>query len=208
MSVIRRLQARYESKQQDWELVHNRLAFLRQAKLIETDPGNQFRLDRQIKTVEQELAVIQQELTHYEQELSQVRSEDKFQSQQRYSTPSKSASSLPAQHRVEGIETGAGDTNMDEGKQVNYKTTEEIRSPIIEIESCELTQLTLQFLKQYSRWFFNAARIRGWGAEQSGYKAFSQYSTNEIAQCLQQLFASNKLRVKTSKQGTTLYTVK
>lgn len=115
---------------------------------------------------------------------------------------------LPIQQEVEAQFTQQSATfklYMDEG---GHKTTEEIRPPIIEIESCDLTQLTLQFLKEYSRWFFNAARIRGWGAKQSGYKGFSQYSTNEIDQCLQQLFASNKLRVKTSKQGTTLYAVK
>jgi uncharacterized caspase-like protein len=101
----------------------------------------------------------------------------------------------------------------DEGEHVNHEsvrgaTIEEIKSPVTEIESYELTQLTLQFLKQYSRWSFNAARIRGWGAEQSGYEAFSQYSTNEIDQCLQQLFTSSKLRVKTSKKGTKLYAFK
>lgn len=108
---------------------------------------------------------------------------------------------LPIQQEVEAQFTQQSETSkpyMHEGDQENHKTT----------EFNELTQLTFQFLEQYSRWFFNAARIRGWGAQQSGYEAFSQYTTNEIDQCLQQLLASNKLRVQTSKQGTTLYAVK
>ncbi|MFN6564948.1 MAG: hypothetical protein RMY28_034840 [Nostoc sp. ChiSLP01] len=101
MSSVRRLQAMYDSKQQEWEVVHERLTSLRQAKLIETDPGNQFKLDRQIKSIEQELAVIEQELTQLEQQLTQVSHQDKFQSQQTYSASNKSTSSLPTQPRYE-----------------------------------------------------------------------------------------------------------
>ncbi|MBD2562633.1 hypothetical protein IQ274_10390 [Nostoc sp. LEGE 12447] len=101
MSSVRRLQAMYDSKQQEWDVVHERLTSLRQAKLIETDPGNQFKLDRQIKSIEQELGIIQQELTQFEQQLAQVRHEHKFQSQQDYSASNKSTSSLPTQPRYE-----------------------------------------------------------------------------------------------------------
>lgn len=40
--------------------------------LIETDPATQFKLDRQVKTAEQELTAIQQELTQLEQQLAQA----------------------------------------------------------------------------------------------------------------------------------------
>jgi uncharacterized protein YbcI len=75
-------------------------------------------------------------------------------------------------------------------------------------EKINIEQLILQFLKHYSRWFFNASRIRGWGAEQRGYESFRKYSINEIDQYLQRLVAQEKLRVKTSKKGTILYATK
>ena len=84
---------------------------------------------------------------------------------------------------------------------------ESVSSDVV-TEHDEIAQLILQFLKHYSRWFFNASRIQGWGAEQPGYESFSKCSTDEIDQYLQRLFALNKLRVKTSKKGTILYAVK
>ncbi|WP_157943318.1 hypothetical protein [Nostoc sp. CENA543] len=109
MSSVRRLQAMYESKQQDWELVHDRLTSLRQAKLIETDPGNQFKLDRQIKTIEQELSVIQEELTQLEQQLSRTdssKSRDEFiqtkptSTKYQYHEVRSSTSSTPLKRRI------------------------------------------------------------------------------------------------------------
>ncbi|MFN6564949.1 MAG: hypothetical protein RMY28_034845 [Nostoc sp. ChiSLP01] len=69
MSSTRRLQVIYESKQQEWEAVHERLSSLRQSRTIETDPENQFKLDRRIKVIEQELKVIQDELNQIEHQL-------------------------------------------------------------------------------------------------------------------------------------------
>jgi hypothetical protein len=93
-------------------------------------------------------------------------------------------------------------------RDVRSNPRDESVSSDVVIEHDEITQLILQFLKHYSRWFFNASRIQGWGAEQLGYESFGKYSTNEIDQYLQRLFALNKLRVKTSKKGTILYAVK
>lgn len=73
MSSVQRLQVMYESKQQEWSVAHDRLTSLRQARLIETDASNQFKLDRQIKVGEQELAVIQQELDNLEHQLTQTK---------------------------------------------------------------------------------------------------------------------------------------
>jgi hypothetical protein len=105
---------------------------------------------------------------------------------------------------------------QNKGEQLYAEPSRDVRSNPIDksvssdvvIEHDEIAQLILQFLKHYSRWFFNASRIQGWGAERPGYESFSKYSTNEIDQCLQRLFSLNKLRVKTSKKGTTLYTIK
>ena len=69
MSSVRRLQAIYEGKQQEWEATHDRLTSLRQARTIETDPENQFKLDRRVKVIEQELKVIQDELNQIEHQL-------------------------------------------------------------------------------------------------------------------------------------------
>ncbi|MEG4226095.1 caspase family protein [Microcoleus sp. N9_B2] len=85
---------------------------------------------------------------------------------------------------------------------------DEIPSFAVVLEHDELTPLLLKFLEHYSTWFFNASRIRGWGAKQPGYGLFGNYSTKEIDQCFQQLFDSNKLRIKKSKRGTTLYAFK
>lgn len=87
-------------------------------------------------------------------------------------------------------------------------TVEETTSPVICVKDDLLARLILQFLEQYSRWFFNAPRIRGWGSERSGYREFKKYSVSEIDQCLQSLSTANRLRTKTSKRGTTLYAVK
>lgn len=76
MSTARRLQAMYESKQQEWESVHERLTSLRQARTIETDPENKFKFDQRIKTVEKELKVIQNELTQLEHQISQLKPEE------------------------------------------------------------------------------------------------------------------------------------
>ena len=73
MSTARRLQAMYESKQQEWEVVCDRLTSLRQARTIETDPENKFKFDQRIKVVEQELKALQNELTQLEQQISQLK---------------------------------------------------------------------------------------------------------------------------------------
>jgi hypothetical protein len=73
MSTARRLESMYESKQQEWEVVHDRLTSLRQARTIETDPENKFKFDQRIKIVEQELKALQNELTQLEQQISQLK---------------------------------------------------------------------------------------------------------------------------------------
>jgi uncharacterized RDD family membrane protein YckC len=76
MSTARRLQAMYESKQQEWEVVCDRLNSLRQAKAIETDPENKFKLEQRIKVVGQEQQTLLNELTQLEQQLSQLKNEE------------------------------------------------------------------------------------------------------------------------------------
>ena len=85
---------------------------------------------------------------------------------------------------------------------------EEATLPVTSDEDSLLARLILSFLEQYSQWFFNSARIAGWGSERSGYEEFKEYSKSEIDQCLQSLHAANILRIKTSKKGTTLYAIK
>ncbi|MBD2562632.1 hypothetical protein IQ274_10385 [Nostoc sp. LEGE 12447] len=102
MSSTRRLQVIYESKQQEWETVHERLNSLRQSRTIETDPENHFKLDRRVKAIEQELKVIQDELNQIEHQL------DLLGSSKDESTPEKvTQTSFVQQQRRERSDIGA-----------------------------------------------------------------------------------------------------
>ncbi|OUL34436.1 hypothetical protein BV372_13600 [Nostoc sp. T09] len=102
MSSKRRLQVIYESKQQEWETVHERLSSLRQSRTIETDPENQFKLDRRIKVIEQELKVIQDELNQIEHQLGLLGS-----SQDKYTPEQVKQTSFAQQQRRERSDFGA-----------------------------------------------------------------------------------------------------
>ena len=69
MSSIRRLQLMCESKQKEWEVAHSRLAALRQANLIETDPSIRFKFTCQITTVKEELLSIEKQINEIEENL-------------------------------------------------------------------------------------------------------------------------------------------
>lgn len=72
----------------------------------------------------------------------------------------------------------------------------------------ELRDLITRFLRDNRDWNFNAARIKRWGAKQSGFESFANYSENEINQVLQELLLAGQVRTRISQRGNTLYGAK
>jgi hypothetical protein len=68
MSSIRRLQLQYDSKQEEWEVLHQKLATLRQERVIKNDSESKFSLDKQIEEAEKQLNAITQELDQLEKQ--------------------------------------------------------------------------------------------------------------------------------------------
>jgi hypothetical protein len=46
----------------------------------------------------------------------------------------------------------------------------------------ELARLLEDFLRKYSRWYFNATRIRNWGSKQTGFSRLGEFNANNIRQ--------------------------
>lgn len=122
MSSVQRLQAMCESKQQEWDAVHARLNSLRQAKTIETDPENRFKLDHRIKIIEQELKNVQQELDQIEQQLSQVgANEDRKQKTNSSKSQTPSTQSINQTHRNSETSSGQNLTTLGKSKPSNFR---------------------------------------------------------------------------------------
>lgn len=69
--------------------------------------------------------------------------------------------------------------------------------------------LLFSFLKTWSRWSFNIARIQGWGARQPGYEEFSDFDTNSLKRALKELKDEGKIVSYTSsKTGNIMYKYK
>jgi hypothetical protein len=78
MSFLRRLEIRRESKQKEWDTIQSKLTCLRQARNIETDPSTKFKLEEQIREIEQNLSVVERELIDIEQQIEQVKPPEKI----------------------------------------------------------------------------------------------------------------------------------
>jgi formylglycine-generating enzyme required for sulfatase activity len=70
MSSVQRLEAVYESKQQEWQIIQNKLTALNNARAIETDVAVKFKIDQQIQITQQELNEIENDLTNIEDRLN------------------------------------------------------------------------------------------------------------------------------------------
>lgn len=75
-------------------------------------------------------------------------------------------------------------------------------------EMDDLSAKLVGFLIKYSRWSFNAARIRRWGANQSGFEIFSSYESSELEKALMNLFNDEKIGCRRSSKGNNLFYAK
>jgi hypothetical protein len=71
----------------------------------------------------------------------------------------------------------------------------------------ELRDLLQKFLTNYSTWAFSPARIKAWGAEQSGFASFANFEPRLIRNTLQKMVAEGILVTRISKKGNTLYRI-
>ena len=71
--------------------------------------------------------------------------------------------------------------------------------------NASLRDLILTFLRQYQRWYFNAARIRLWGSKQAGFEKLSEYPAVLISQELARLLVAGLVSHRISESGSTLY---
>jgi len=69
------------------------------------------------------------------------------------------------------------------------------------VEQEELRSKLLEFLSQYSRWWFNAIRIHGWGSDQPGFKLFGEHSAHQITSGLEELVQEQKIVAKLGKKS-------
>lgn len=66
----------------------------------------------------------------------------------------------------------------------------------------ELTELLGRFLSDHSRWWFNALRIRNWGADQSSFGAIRHYSVSQLDEALQALAKRDRIQTKQGRRST------
>ncbi|HTN85636.1 MAG TPA: toll/interleukin-1 receptor domain-containing protein [Sorangium sp.] len=78
-------------------------------------------------------------------------------------------------------------------------------APARAITSRDLEVIILQFLGRWSRWGFNAARLRNWGSRQPGFGILADFTTEDIKAALERLASSRKVDTFQSKAGSRLY---
>ena len=68
--------------------------------------------------------------------------------------------------------------------------------PIPQDELEKLKKLSIDFLTNYSKWWFNALRIQNWGASRPGYEDFGDYTVQQITMALDELQKKKKILSK------------
>ena len=73
--------------------------------------------------------------------------------------------------------------------------------PIPNEELEKLENKLLNFLTNYSSWWFNALRIKNWGGNQANYEDLGSYSTHQISKTLDKLVSETQIQSKMGKKS-------
>ena len=84
----------------------------------------------------------------------------------------------------------------------NENKDTETAAPKRDFDCCELV---LDFLKEYSKWYFSPLRIQKWGSRQHGYEELAGFSTKEIRACLEQAKKNGNVQTTISQKGNMIY---
>lgn len=83
------------------------------------------------------------------------------------------------------------------------------KTQVISDKETHLVKETLLlFLKQYSKWWFNALRIKSWGGKQENYKTFGGFTVHQLTSLLNELADSKQIRRKQGKKSLVFMTNK
>jgi hypothetical protein len=93
---------------------------------------------------------------------------------------------------------------IKKGKIEVFRSVEELNTRSVPPDCDHLRYLLLSFLRTWGKWYFNAARIRGWGARQPGYEEFAEYDTTTLGTTLKKLEKAGILTSRTSSESGTL----
>lgn len=78
------------------------------------------------------------------------------------------------------------------------QTTE---TTLVAADEDKLDELLQEFLRQYSRWWFNSVRIQSWGSKQPKFKDFATFSSSQINRRLEKLAETSSLNSKPGKKS-------
>ncbi|MBD2093571.1 caspase family protein [Trichocoleus sp. FACHB-591] len=90
--------------------------------------------------------------------------------------------------------------------QMDETLNHSLESSALECPS-DLIELIEEFLRKYSRWYFNATRIYKWGATQEGFAKLADYSISEIQHALAQLDGKGRIKSKQGEKGSRVYKI-
>lgn len=71
-----------------------------------------------------------------------------------------------------------------------------------------LDDLVMEFLEEFSQWYFSPLRIVKWGGRQPRFSSLSQYQSREVGDVLKQYEKQGKLNKTISQKGNPLYKLK
>ena len=71
-----------------------------------------------------------------------------------------------------------------------------------------LDKLLTAFFQKWSRYGFNVARIKNWGAAKDGFEELKNVDESEIRDALNRLVAEKVVKTRLSRRGSVLYQIK
>jgi len=72
----------------------------------------------------------------------------------------------------------------------------------------DLDRILTAFFQEWSRYGFNVARLKKWGAGKEGFEELKNFKDSEIGDSLNRLVAQEVVRTRLSRRGSVLYQIK
>ncbi len=108
----------------------------------------------------------------------------------------------PLELQVEELKNAVAELKHASGSAPTEVTRRDAESVMLEDE---LSQKIMEFFERYYGQFFNAPRIRNWGAKRKGFESLANWNTSQIDKRLRLLLAAGQIDTIVSKRGNTLY---